>query len=172
MEFEFYNRPSRYDSASNHEQTKMFVNFFTRIFLLFGCITLWSCANGVRIVKENTLVLQYQDFGPEAMAGELLGPERWPWAKEHYSTPQQFDIHVVVYRDVKLETVKKAYPVDEHSNQDYRYIEYTTAIQWHEDQLSKFTDQLSKDEGDKDYAFFFIRELYKNVLKIERALRK
>lgn len=148
------------------------INSYMRLFFLLGCIALSSCSLVGGTLKESTLVLQYQDFGPEGMAGELLGPERWPWANEHYSRPQQFDIKVVVYRGVPLKDVKITYPVDKDSNQDYRYIEYSQAIQWHDDQLANFTTQLSKEGGDKDYTFFFIRELYKNALKIERALRK
>jgi hypothetical protein len=81
-----------------------------------------------------TLVLRYQDFGPQVVAHEWLGMEWYQWNSHGSDDPnEEDDIRVVIYRDVPLDEVKKIYPVVV-GKQDYRYLEYGAAL----DLLSKY----------------------------------
>jgi hypothetical protein len=88
----------------------------------------------VRPSKSNTLVLRYQDFGPQSMSYELLGMEWYQWNTQGPDDPNaNDDVKVIVYRNVPLEEVKKDYPVVE-GKQDYRYLRYKAAL----DLLNKY----------------------------------
>ncbi len=76
-----------------------------------------------------TLVLNYESFGPQVMAHELLGFQWWQWNAHGDSDPKTtYDIRVVVYKDISLDTVKDNYPVDEDKKLDFRYISYHQSI--------------------------------------------
>jgi hypothetical protein len=79
---------------------------------------------------KNMVVLDYNDFGPQAAAYELLGMEWWQWQSHGESRPQKYDITVVVYKDVPLDSVKQKYPVVEKESKDYRYVTYDDAIHY------------------------------------------
>ena len=87
--------------------------------------------------KTNTIVLSYDDFGPQAMSYEQIGKEWYQWNSQGPDDPNaRDDIKVVVYRNVSLDEVKRKYPVIE-GQQDYRYLEYQAALHF-----------LKKYEGD------------------------
>lgn len=78
-----------------------------------------------------TTVLRYDDFGPSAMAHEMLGQHWWQWAATGGSDPDMtFDVHVVVYRNASLKKVHHRYPVKPEARQDYRYLRYDVAIKY------------------------------------------
>jgi hypothetical protein len=79
---------------------------------------------------------------------------------------------VVVYRDMALDKVKEMFPVDEQNEKDYRYVQYTVAMDWHDKHIDQFSEDLKNSAGDRDIAFYFLRKLYANALKIERTLRQ
>jgi hypothetical protein len=84
--------------------------------------------------ESHTLILRYQDFGPQVVAHKWLGMEWYQWNSHGSDDPNEDDdIKVVVYRGVPLDEVKRIYPVVE-GRQDYRYLEYETAL----DLLSKY----------------------------------
>jgi hypothetical protein len=60
---------------------------------------------------KSMLVLDYDDFGPQAAAYELLGMQWWQWQAHGESRPNKCDIKVVVYEGVSLGSVKQQYPV-------------------------------------------------------------
>ncbi len=150
----------------------MFLRLYHFIALIISCYLLASCAITGKSDDANFIILNYQDFGPQAMAEELLGPENWQWDSGHYSQPQKFDIKVVVYRNMNLDAVKLAFPIDKNQKKDFRYVEYKIAIQWFDRQIDTFNGDLASNSGDKDIVFYFLRNLYANSLKIERALRR
>ena len=59
---------------------------------------------------------------------------------------------MVVYRGVSLKKVKAAYPVNKEAKLDYRYVEYSKAVQWHDSQIASFNNSLSNGKGDVDIA--------------------
>ena len=88
----------------------------------------------MRPVKSNTLILQYQDFGPQSISYELIGKEWYQWNSQGPDDPNATDnVKVVVYRNISLDEVKRLYPVVAEK-QDYRYFEYKAAL----DLLSRY----------------------------------
>ena len=75
--------------------------------------------------------MNYSDFGPQAAAWEYIGMEWWQWEPHGDSNPgMKYDIKVVVYRNISLSKVQEFYPVIEDKKQDYRYLEYTKALEY------------------------------------------
>jgi hypothetical protein len=115
---------------------------------LFVLTILLLCSCAGRPQAGGTAALfAYEDFGPPAMADELLGMD-WPqWQAHGDSRPAKYDIKVVVYRNVGLDQVKKQYPVVPEQNKDYRYVEYAQAIRYldsniAENALASLTERL------------------------------
>lgn len=140
-------------------------------FIFVGCLVA-SCVSTNNISNNNYIVLDYKNFGPQAIAGELIGPHYWQWDSGHYDRPQKFDIKVVVYRDMKLDSVKAMFPVNKDEKKDFRYVRYQVAMKWHDKQIESFNEEIASSIGDKNVPFYTVRNLYINSLKIERALRK
>jgi hypothetical protein len=111
------------------------------------------CAAGCATTHCNTLVLQYRDFGPQAMSYNTIGMEWWQWDNHGDSNPYyQYDIKVVVYRDIPLHQAEKAYPVVKEKEQDYRYLSYDKAMayldsQIQEDVIQELTAQLRETKS-------------------------
>lgn len=80
--------------------------------------------------STSTLVLDYEDFGPQVIAHEILGMEWWQWASHGNSRPTKYDIQVVVYRNMNLDDVSKLYPVSKELKHDYRYLKYADAVHY------------------------------------------
>ena len=76
-----------------------------------------------------TLVLDSDDFGPQALAYETIGFQWFQWNSQGPDKPQDKDsIKVVVYWDEPLKKVQQAYPVDPRKKQDFRYLAYDKAL--------------------------------------------
>ena len=83
-----------------------------------------------------TLVLPYDDFGPQAMAHELLGMEWFSWQPHGDSNPRtEYNVRVVVYRGRNLAEARRLFPVRPEREQDFRYIEVETALKYLDRQL-------------------------------------
>ncbi|KHD06928.1 hypothetical protein PN36_23915 [Candidatus Thiomargarita nelsonii] len=96
----------------------------------------------IYMLYANALVLDYSDFGPQAMAYELIGFQWWQWEKPCCSEPDSiYNIKVVVYKDkdIALNEVKALFPVNPEQQQDYRYLEYSKAV-------SYLTEHIQDDE--------------------------
>ncbi len=76
------------------------------------------------------LVLDYREFGPPQLSEEIIGPDYWQWKKQREHRPIQYDIKVIVYRNISLPAVKKRYPVLPKKKKDYRYVEYLKVTKW------------------------------------------
>lgn len=86
--------------------------------------------------RSKTVVVQYEDFGPQVMSYRYIGMGWYQWDSEGGDDPNRtFDIRVVVYRNITLNEVEKMYPVIKQK-QDYRYLEYKAALEL----LSKYDD--------------------------------
>jgi len=106
-----------------------------------------SCS---QVGAGRVLILNYPEFGPQAMAYETIGYRWWQWQSTGSDDPKtSFDIRVVVYKDMTKESVSKRYPVSESKRQDYRYLEYKEAISYldtniEEDIVPEVTSLLQK----------------------------
>jgi len=85
---------------------------------------------------QTTLVLDYHDFGPQAMSYDVLGYAWWQWQSQGGPDPRtRHKIHVVVYRGISREEVARRYPVVRERRQDYRYIESAVAMRYLDEKL-------------------------------------
>ncbi|MCF6337688.1 MAG: hypothetical protein L3J84_07010 [Gammaproteobacteria bacterium] len=96
-----------------------------RLLIVFSFVLLAACANQV---KQNTVVLNYSDFGPQVIASEIIGMEWWQWQSHGESRPAVYDVKVVVFQDIPLKEVKRLYPVNPDRQKDYRYLKYEKAL--------------------------------------------
>ena len=110
-----------------------------RIFLLLlGSLLAGSAAaqdrppaEPVTDTPQTTLVLTYEDFGPQVAAHELLGMQWWQWEAHGDSDPTtSCPIKVVVYRGIPLSDAQRRHPTSEADLRDYRYVEYSMALQY------------------------------------------
>jgi hypothetical protein len=75
-----------------------------------------------------TLVLDYYDFGPQALSFGLIGMSWWQWEGGGSWEPgDSFDVRVVVYRGRSREEVERAYPTV-RDRSDYRLVPYEDAM--------------------------------------------
>jgi len=111
------------------------------------------------------IILGYKDFGPPALASKLIGDDYWQWNNHGDSRPRDYHVLVVVYRNVDLITIKEQYPVIKEKEQDYRYVEYQSAMTFLNTsikELESFKDEISKT---------LIGTLTKTRSKIESELK-
>lgn len=94
-----------------------------------------SCTFSPTPKNANTLILKYEDFGPQVIAQEVLGMEWWQWNDHGDSRPKKYNILVVVYKNIDLDSVSKLYPVNMESEHDYRYLEHDIAMQYLKDRI-------------------------------------
>ena len=91
-------------------------------------------------VPGQLMVLDYDDFGPQAMAFTLLGMAWWQWAECACFEPgDQMTIRVVVYRGVSKRAAQRRYPVVKNRS-DYRYVSYRAALRYLDEQLADLGD--------------------------------
>jgi len=103
------------------------MNKYLQQWLLLLLLT--YCTGLVARPAGNTMVLVYEDFGPQIIAHELIGSQNWQWDSNNDGNPDlSLDIKVIVYRGVSLEQVKSQFPVSADIKQDFRYVEYAKAI--------------------------------------------
>lgn len=122
-------------------------------------ILFWQCSG----VSQAFLVLEYEDFGPQAMAYEMIGMQWWQWQNHGAIDPStQYDINVVVYRGVPIEEIKTLFPVDRSAHMDFRYVEFEAA--------TTYLDRRISDLGEikKDWAVALQKRLIDTKSKIER----
>lgn len=115
--------------------------------IVFSLILLSGCSSKEK--DNEILLLPFNAFGPAAMSEPLLGQGWWQWQTHGDSRPSEYDIKVIVYKDVPLEKVKKRYPVSEAKKNDYRYLTYTKAVNYldkhiKENIIPKTTERLKK----------------------------
>ena len=78
-----------------------------------------------------TLILRYEDFGPQVAAYQTIGFEWYQWNNVGDCRPWVRDgIQVVVYEGMSRRQVKKLYPVIPATKQDYRHLSLQDALQY------------------------------------------
>lgn len=84
---------------------------------------------------NETLVLSYDDFAPQASAFKVIGFQWWAWeGGGSWQQCDDFDIRVVVFWGSPIETVKQHYPTAtsmadvERGLADYRFLERDEAL--------------------------------------------
>ncbi|OJJ15023.1 hypothetical protein BKI52_39850 [marine bacterium AO1-C] len=81
--------------------------------------------------SSKTLMLSYDDFGPQVLAHEFIGFQWWQWDAHGDADPKtKYDIRVIVFKGISLETVKNQYPINQKLKIDFRYASYAKSIQY------------------------------------------
>jgi hypothetical protein len=126
----------------------------SQIVLMLAALFLFAACAEKSEPSAGTLVLSYHELGPQVAVHELIGYEWYQWNNHGDSNPKRdYDVKVVVYRDIPLEKVKERYPVIV-GKQDYRYLDYEAAINY-----------LNKMEGEP-----YLEHLQKTKKKIVERL--
>ena len=103
------------------------------LFLLFTLLT--ACSGHS---QQTVILLDYRDFGPQAIAHEVVGTEWWQWQNHGDPDPAaRYDIKVAVYKDIPLTEVKNKYPVEPEQNKDVRYLEYQQAVGFLDEKIAE-----------------------------------
>jgi hypothetical protein len=93
-----------------------------------------------------TVVLPYDAFGPQSMAGTLIGQQWWSWeAGGSFEIDDSFDVRVVIYRDRTAEQVARTYPVVRNQS-DYRYVERGEALRYLDAQIAELETLIGQDD--------------------------
>ena len=124
--------------------------------------------------KQQVLLLDYTDFGPQVIAHELLGMEWWQWQPHGNSRPTTYPIKVAVYRKISLEEVQSRYPINREKEQDVRYVNYQEALTYldshiQENVMTEVTATLKNDRSKLLYEFgTSVRAFFRDNCKIFR----
>ena len=96
------------------------------IAMLVCSLAVFCCHNASKTYG----VFDYEDFGPQSMAWEKIGMQWWQWDSQGISSNPiyEYDIKVVVYREMPLAQLKALYPVEKVKKKDFRYFAYDDAI--------------------------------------------
>ncbi len=104
------------------------------------CLSLVFILNGCSTYAEDrkqSLVLPYSAFGPPTMSGTLIGVEWFQWLPHGESRPREYDINVIIYREIPLKDVKNLYPISQKKSVDYRYISYSDAVSYFDHNITE-----------------------------------
>jgi hypothetical protein len=102
--------------------------------LLFISLLLVACVSSS---NQHTLIMNYNDFGPQVIASDIIGMEWWQWEVHGESRPTSYPIKVVVYRNISLAAVKKQYPINQQKGKDFRYLEYNKASAYLDEKIEE-----------------------------------
>jgi hypothetical protein len=88
--------------------------------------------------QQEVVLLNYNDFGPQVIAQEVIGMEWWQWQDHGDSDPAVvYPVKVVVYRNIPLAQVEQRYPVEPDQNKDFRYLEYQHALRFLDEKIAE-----------------------------------
>lgn len=141
--------PARPAGTALHAAVSLFA-------VLFFLAASWAQAG------SQTIILKYRDFGPPSLAWETIRMDWWQWDNHGDSDPRsRCNIYVVVYRGIPLDKVKGMYPVRKKINQDFRYLEYSKALEY----LDKTIKELSERKNDEVGTFEDLAQELRNTRK-------
>ncbi len=105
-----------------------------KVALLVLWVLLTACASHM---SKHSIILEYDDFGPQAMAYKIIGKKRMPWAPEIPVMIGDDHIYVVVYKSVDREDLNETFKPDRDHNIDYRFVSYNDAITYLDTQIAQ-----------------------------------
>ena len=109
-----------------------------------------ATARKEQLFKKQTVLFRYADFGPQAIAYELIGYNWYQWDCSGCGDPRkQYDIRVVVYRNINLSKVKELYPII-IGETDYRYVAYDDSIDFLNKKIVELTNLLKTETDNSD----------------------
>jgi len=122
------------------------------------------------ILRKQTVVFRYADFGPQAIAYELIGFKWYQWdCSGCGDLRKQHDIRIVVYRNINLSKVKELYPIV-IGETDYRYVEYNESVNFLNGKIVELTNSFKDDIENSDLYLSLKNRLEKTRNKIIHEL--
>jgi hypothetical protein len=107
------------------------------------------------------------------MAYKLLGYQWYQWDSHGAPDPEtKYTIKVIVYKNISLEEVRQLYPVSKEIKQDYRYIEYDTALVYLNRQIIEIGELHKLDADNNDLSIDMQTTLQSTKIKILDKLGK
>lgn len=92
------------------------------------------------------LILEYDDFGPQVIAHELIGMGWYQWnACGSEDDNYQYHIRVVIYKDMTEEDIRAKYP-SVKGTIDYRYIQAEAAEGFLAEKIAECRKYMQKAE--------------------------
>ncbi len=110
------------------------ISLMKRLLLVFSLGLLMGCASHN---SQQMVVLDYDDFGPQVIANEVLGMAWWQWDNHGDSRHRNYDVNVIVYRYVALKDVASQYPVNVEKKIDFRYLHYQKALDYLDEKIAE-----------------------------------
>ena len=96
--------------------------------------------------SSKALILSYDDLGPQVLAHDLIGFQWWQWDNHGNSNPKtKYDIRVIIFKGISLETVKNQYPINQNRKVDFRYISYNESIKYLDRIINEYKNELDID---------------------------
>lgn len=124
---------------------------------------------------EQTLLLDYSYFGPQAMAYNLIGYQWYQWDNHGYPDPRKrYDIKVIVYKGIYLSKLMQLFPVDKVLLKDYRYLNYQKALNYLENQILILNNSQKESPESADSELFeqMIERFQKTKSEISNRFNK
>ena len=84
---------------------------------------------GASASRAGEAILPYSAFGPQAAAYELIGMAWWQWEAHGDDEDREYPIKVVMFWDQTREETAKRHPVEREKLRDFRYVEYSKAVE-------------------------------------------
>lgn len=95
-------------------------------------VLLFGCGN-----KNKSIILNYYDFGPQAMSYETLGYSWYEW-ESHGDGKNEDNIKIVIF-DGSLEKAQQKYKDNRDTPVDYRFISKLDALDYLEKNIKEVT---------------------------------
>lgn len=97
--------------------------------------------------SPESLILSYDSFGPQVLAYDFIGYEWWQWDNHGDSDPKsKYDIRIIIFKNISIETVKIRYPINKNKNVDFRYAPYNLAIQYLNEIINEYSESFAVEK--------------------------
>lgn len=107
--------------------------------ILAACFLTLGASN----IRASEAILPYSAFGPQVAAYKLIGMEWWQWDSHGDCEPRDYPIKVVVFWGQTRDETAKRHPVDQVKLLDFRYVEYSKAVEYLESTIKEFKEAKS-----------------------------
>ena len=92
------------------------------------------------------IMMEYKDFGPQAMAYDFIGYERRQWqSTDGNQQNKNHPIKIVVYTEAEKNNAIAKFPIDQDARQDFRYVSVDAAREYLEENLADIKGEATLD---------------------------
>ena len=92
------------------------------------------------------IMMEYKDFGPQAMAYDFIGYERRQWkSTDGNQENKNHPIKIVVYTESEKNNAIAKFPIDQDARQDFRYVSVDAAREYLEENLADIKGEATLD---------------------------